>query len=61
MAGLSKRLRYLFGTTQGLVLMATAWDALLVAVLSTLSGPLRHPGIAAALPLRLVEAEAVGR
>ncbi|MDI6895457.1 MAG: hypothetical protein AB1503_11800 [Bacillota bacterium] len=61
MAGLSKRLRYLFGTTRGLVLMATAWDALLVAVLSTLSGPLRDLGIAAALPLRLVEAEAVGR
>lgn len=61
MSGLGKRLHYLFATTHGLLLMATAWDALLVAVLSTLSGPLLELGIAAALPFRLVEGEAVGR
>jgi len=61
LAGVSKRLHYLFGTTQGLVLVATAWDALLVAVLSTLSGPLRDLGISSALPFRLVSEEAIGR
>ncbi len=45
MSGFKSRLRYLFTTTQGLVLGNMAIIALIVAVFGTLSGPLKEWGI----------------
>ncbi len=53
-----KRFDYLTGTTPGLVLMATAWDALAVAMLGMLSGPMRE---IIHLPITLDDAERTGR
>ena len=43
------------------MLVAVAWDALIVATLSPLSGPLRPLGIPSRLGLDLGDAERVGR
>jgi hypothetical protein len=55
--------RWLFGTTQGLLLVVTAWDALLVALLSPFSGsgPLAGLDLLSRLGLVLDEAGRVGR
>ena len=58
MQTLVKRLNYLTQSTRGLVLMATAWDALIVALLGILSRPMQEMlGLRISLP----EAERVGR
>jgi len=51
----------LFGTLPGLMIVATAWDALIVASLSPFSGPLRPLGLAELLTLDLSDAGRVGR
>ncbi len=53
-----KRFEYLTGSTPGLLLMVTIWDAVIVALLGLLSGPVR--GIIGP-PIDLREAERVGR
>ena len=60
---LMRRIRWLFGTTQGLLLVVTAWDALLVALLSPFSGsgPLAGLDLPSRLGLVLDEAGRVGR
>jgi hypothetical protein len=58
MKAILKRLDYLTQSTRGLLLMATAWDALAIALLGTLSGPMKQ---IIAVPITLVEAERVGR
>ncbi|OQY19879.1 MAG: hypothetical protein B6I34_09080 [Anaerolineaceae bacterium 4572_32.1] len=58
MRALLKRLDYLTRSTRGLLLMATAWDALIVASLGMLSGPMQE---IIHLPITLVDAERVGR
>jgi hypothetical protein len=50
-----------FGTLPGLLVLVVAWDALIVATLSPLSGPLRPLGIADLLSLDLSDAHRVGR
>jgi hypothetical protein len=52
MSRLARRIRWLFGATRGLLLVATAWDALLVALLSPFSGS--GPLARLDLPSRLV-------
>ncbi len=61
MPNLTSRIRQLFTTTKGLLLVATAWEALLVALLGTLSatGPLA--GLNLLTRLGLGEAGKVGR
>jgi len=61
MANFTPRIKQLFTTTRGLLLVATCWDALLVALLGTLSatGPLASLDIAARIGLG--EAGKVGR
>jgi len=61
MQRLSKFICRLFGTLPGLMLIAVAWDALIVATLSPLSGPLRPLGIAQLLNLDLSDTTRVGR
>lgn len=65
MDGFSSRLRYLFESTRGLVLLAGALIALEVAIWGTLSGPLAQWGVkdvtVRLLGMRLVEAEREGR
>ena len=51
----------LCGSPPGLLLVAVAWDALLLATLSPLSGPLRPLGLANLLGLDLSDGERVGR
>ncbi len=51
----------LFGTLPGLMLVAVAWDALMVASLAPFSGPLQGLGLAELLQLDLGEAYRVGR
>jgi len=58
MRALFKRLDYLTRTTRGLVLMATAWDALIVALLGILSAPMQEM---LGLSISLEETERVGR
>ncbi|RLC71138.1 MAG: hypothetical protein DRJ03_31495 [Chloroflexi bacterium] len=58
MKSILKRLDYLTQSTRGLLLMATAWDALIIALLGMLSGPMKQ---IITLPITLVEAERVGR
>ena len=58
MKAILKRLDYLTQSTHGLLLMATAWDALAIALLGLLSGPMKQ---IITLPITLVEAERVGR
>jgi hypothetical protein len=50
-----------FGSPPGLMLVAVAWDALIVASLSPFSGPLRPLGLADLLGVDLGDAERVGR
>jgi hypothetical protein len=61
MTRLSRLFDRFFGSLPGLMFVAVAWDALIVASLSPLSGPLRPLGIAQALHLDLAEASRVGR
>jgi hypothetical protein len=58
MQAVLKRFDYLTRSTPGLLLMATAWDALIVALLGMLSAPMRE---IVRLPISLAEAERVGR
>jgi len=58
MKTLLKRIDYLTQSTRGLLLMAIAWDALAIALLGMLSGPMKQ---VITLPIVLVEAERVGR
>jgi hypothetical protein len=60
---LVRRIRWLFGTTPGLLLVATTWDTLLVALLSPFSGsgPLARLDLPSRLGLALDEAGRVGR
>ncbi|MCP4539515.1 MAG: hypothetical protein GY832_20455 [Chloroflexi bacterium] len=58
MKALVKRIDYLTQSTRGLLLMVTAWDALIIALLGMLSGPMKQ---VITLPIVLVEAERVGR
>ncbi len=58
MRAILKRLDHLTRSTRGLLLMATAWDALGVALLGIFSEPM---GKIITLPITLVEAERVGR
>jgi hypothetical protein len=51
----------LFGTLPGLMLVAVAWDALLVASLAPFSGPLHGLGLAELLRLDFSDAHRVGR
>jgi len=50
-----------FGSLPGLMALAVAWDALLVASLVPFSGPLRSLGLAGLLGLDLGDAQRVGR
>jgi hypothetical protein len=50
-----------FGTLPGLLVVVVAWEALIVATLSPLSGPLRPLGTADLLGLDLSDAHRVGR
>ena len=54
-------LNRLFGTLPGLMLVAVAWDALLVASLAPFSGPLQGLGLAELLRLDFGDAHRVGR
>ena len=58
MRAILKRLDYLTQSTRGLLLMATAWDALSVALLGTLSGPMQE---IFNMPITLIDAERIGR
>ena len=63
--GFMQRLRTLlnrlFGTLPGLMLVAVAWDALIVATLAPFSGPLQGLGLAELLRLDFSDAHRVGR
>ena len=54
-------LHRLFGTLPGLMLVAVAWDALIVATLAPFSGPLQALGLAELLSLDFSDAHRVGR
>jgi hypothetical protein len=58
-----ERLKRLFSTTEGLLLVVTGWETLIVALMSTFSatGPLTWLGLPAQLGITLDEAERVGR
>jgi len=58
MKAILERLDYLTQSTRGLLLMVAAWDALVIALLGLLSGPMKQ---IITLPVTLVEAERVGR
>lgn len=51
----------LFGTVPGLLILAVAWDAFIVASLSLFSGPVRPLGLAGLLGVDLSDAHRVGR
>jgi len=51
----------LFGSLSGLLLVAVAWDALLLATLSPFSGPLQPLGLASLLGVDLSDGSRVGR
>jgi hypothetical protein len=61
MERLSNITRRLFGTLPGLLIVAVAWDALIVATLAPFSGPLRPLGLAGLLGVDLGDAQRVGR
>ncbi len=61
MAPLKQRVRDLFTTTEGLLLVVTGWEALAVAFLSLFSGPVAEWGVPARLGLALDPAGRVGR
>ena len=54
-------LNRLFGTLPGLMLVAVAWDALIVATLAPFSGPLQGLGLAELLSLNFGDTHRVGR
>jgi hypothetical protein len=58
---MAKALKRLFGTLPGLMIVVTAWEALIVASLSPFSGPLRPLGLAELLNLDLGDLHRVGR
>ncbi|MEJ2733675.1 MAG: hypothetical protein P8189_08945, partial [Anaerolineae bacterium] len=51
----------LFGSLPGLLVVAVAWDALIVASLAPFSGPLQPLGLAELLGIDLSDAQRVGR
>ncbi|MGQ9594681.1 MAG: hypothetical protein ACUVXH_09155 [Anaerolineae bacterium] len=61
MFSLKQRIRNLFTTAEGLLLVVTGWEALAVAFLSLFSGPLAAWGMPARLGLALDPAGRVGR
>src|SRR5512136_277660 len=61
MQRLSRLLCRLFGSLPGLMILAVAWDAVIVASLSPFSGPLRPLGLANLLSVDLSDASRVGR
>jgi len=60
-SGFTQRTRWLFNSTEGLLLVVIAWDALVIAFLSIFSGPMAGLGLPARLGLALNEADRVGR
>ncbi|MGD9047089.1 MAG: hypothetical protein PVF77_03480 [Anaerolineae bacterium] len=58
---ISRVLDRLFGSLPGLLLLAVAWDALIVASLTPFSGPLRPLGLADLLGVNPGDAQRVGR
>ncbi|HSR33012.1 MAG TPA: hypothetical protein VLY63_20805 [Anaerolineae bacterium] len=61
MKRLSEIINRLFGSLPGLLLVAVAWDALIVASLTPFSGPLRPLGLTELLGVDLGDAQRVGR
>jgi hypothetical protein len=61
MKRLSTIINRLFGSLPGLLVVAVAWDALIVASLSPFSGPLRGLGLADLLGMDFSQAQRVGR
>jgi cbb3-type cytochrome oxidase subunit 3 len=61
MQRLSTILSRFFGSLPGLLLVAVAWDALIVTSLAPFSGPLRPLGLANLLGVNLGDAQRVGR
>ena len=61
MQRLSRLVNRFFGSLPGLLLVAVAWDALIVATLSPFSGPLRPLNLAGLFGVDLGDAERVGR
>lgn len=61
MRALSCVLKRLFGSLSGLLIVVTAWEALIVASLAPFSGPLQPLGLAELLSLDFGEAGRVGR
>ncbi|MFZ5917836.1 MAG: hypothetical protein ACOYZ7_12925 [Chloroflexota bacterium] len=57
----TSRFRRLFGATEGLLIVAVAWDALIVAFLSLFSGPVRSLGLAGRLGIALGDTGRTGR
>ncbi len=58
---ISRVLNRFFGSLTGLLVVAVAWDALIVASLTPFSGPLRPLGLADLLGVSLGDAQRVGR
>jgi hypothetical protein len=61
MRRLSYIIQHLFGSLPGLLVVVVAWEALVVASLAPLSGPLRPLGLTGLLGLDLSDAHRVGR
>ncbi len=61
MSNLIRRARWFLSTTEGLLLVVTAWDALIIAFLSTLSEPMSFLGLQERLGIVLDDAGRVGR
>lgn len=59
--GRLRRIAAALASLPGLMVLAVAWDALLVASLAPFSGPLRSLGLAGLLGLDLGDANRVGR
>ncbi len=57
----AQRIRQLFNSTEGLLLIVTGWDALIIALLSIFSGVMADLDLPARLGLTLDEAGRVGR
>jgi len=58
---MKERFRWLFGTTEGLMIAAASWDALIVVFLSLFSGPVRSWGLADKLGIYLGDVGRQGR
>ena len=61
MSDLVQRIWRLFGSTEGLLIVVTTWEMLLVAFLSVFSGPLADLDLPARLGLPLGGVSRVGR